>query len=61
METADIASYDGWYAWRRETTSGPTLHDLRVQLVTESQEGSVAQVGNAHGTSEVASSSTPEL
>lgn len=33
MEAADIASYDGWYAWRIEGLEGPTLQDLRVQLV----------------------------
>lgn len=41
MEAADIASYDGWYAWRVGGLDGPTLQDLRVQLVTRSavQEG----------------------
>lgn len=33
MEAADVASYDGWYAWRVDDVDGPTLQDLRVQLV----------------------------
>lgn len=39
MEAAGIASYDGWYAWRKDDTTGPTLHDLRVKLVQQSHEG----------------------
>jgi hypothetical protein len=35
MEAAGIPSYDGWYAWRVENVDGPTLQDLRVQLVTQ--------------------------
>jgi hypothetical protein len=33
MEAADIPSYDGWYAWRVDGLEGPTLQDLRLQLV----------------------------
>ena len=32
MEAADIASYDGWYAWRLDR-NGKLLNDLRKELV----------------------------
>lgn len=35
MEAAGIPSYDGWYAWRVEDPDGPSLQDLRVQLVKQ--------------------------
>lgn len=35
MEAAGIPSYDGWYAWRVEVLDGPSLQDLRLQLVKQ--------------------------
>jgi hypothetical protein len=35
IRAADVASYDGWHAWRVSRLGGTKLHELRVQYVSK--------------------------
>lgn len=35
MYAADLAAYDGWYAWRVPRLDGTKLHELRQQYVAQ--------------------------
>jgi hypothetical protein len=37
MQAANIASYDGWYAWRVKRLGGTKLHELREQFIAISE------------------------
>jgi hypothetical protein len=37
MKAANIASYDGWYAWRVKRLGGTKLHELREQFIALSE------------------------
>lgn len=39
MAVADVASYDGWYAWRSSARGGVTLADLRKRYLAAEDEG----------------------
>lgn len=38
IEAAQIAAYDGWYAWRVDADGGETLHDLRIRLAQQTSQ-----------------------
>lgn len=35
MAAADVASYDGWYAWRVDAPNGKLLHEIRTDLLDQ--------------------------
>lgn len=42
MAAAQVPSYDGWYAWRVGTTTGPRLNELRLALASQEATASNA-------------------